>query len=104
MADLNLTRVEAQRRARLLTVQRYDVDLDLTVGPETFRSRTRVDFDAAAGAQTFIDAVTRTVHAIELNGRALDPASASDGYRIHLTELQEHNTLVVDADAIYSTT
>ena len=32
MTSLNLTRVEAAERARILSVQRYDIALDLTHG------------------------------------------------------------------------
>jgi aminopeptidase N len=103
MADLNLTQDEARTRAELLHVDGYDIDLDLTAGPETFRSQTTVTFDAQPGSATFIDAVTRTVRSIVLNGVPLDPATASDGRRIQLTGLAAHNVLSIDADAIYST-
>lgn len=105
MPGLNLTRDEARERAGLVHVDRYDVDLDLTVPSTTvFRSRTRVVFDAEAGASTFIDAVTERVHTITLNGAELDPALVSDGLRIQLPDLTEHNELVIDADARYSIT
>ena len=64
----NLTRIEAQERAALITVQSYEVTLDLTTGPETFGSETTVHFTATPGASTFIDAITRTVHSVTLNG------------------------------------
>jgi aminopeptidase N len=100
----NLTRAEAAERAELISVDSYDVVLDLTTGPETFRSTTTVTFSAAQGASTFIDAITGTVHAVTLNGQSLDPAVVSDGVRIQLDELQIDNVLVVDADAIYTNT
>jgi aminopeptidase N len=99
----NLTRVEAQERKSLVSVASYDVHLDLTTGPETFRSTTTVVFDATAGASTFIDAITAKVHAITLNGSAVDPGAA-DGARIQLDGLAAHNTLVVDADFRYTNT
>ena len=40
----NLTRDEAQARAALVRSQSYDVDLDLTGGPDTFVSRTTARF------------------------------------------------------------
>jgi aminopeptidase N len=100
----NLTRVEAQERAALIRTYDYQVDLDLTTGPETFRSTTTVRFGAADGASTFIDAITRTVHSVTLNGVALDPAAVSDGVRIQLDGLQVENELTVVADAIYTNT
>jgi aminopeptidase N len=100
----NLTRIEAQERATLVTVQTYTVALDLTTGPETFASTTTVEFTAIPGASTFIDAITRTVHAVILNGVSLDPASVSDGIRIQLDGLAASNTLTVVADAAYTNT
>jgi len=94
----NLTRIEAQERKSLISVASYDVHLDLTTGPETFRSTTTVVFDATAGASTFIDAITRTVHSVSLNGASLDAASVSDGTRIRLENLAESNVLEVVAD------
>lgn len=100
----NLTRVEAQERKSLVEVQSYEVDLDLTTGPETFRSSTTVRFTAKAGASTFIDAITRAVHAVTLNGAELDPAAVSDGTRIQLDGLAAENVLTVVSDVEYSRT
>jgi aminopeptidase N len=100
----NLTRIEARERKALVTVQSYEVDLDLTTGPETFASMTTVRFTATVGASTFIDAITRTVHSVTLNGVALDPTSVSDNVRIQLDDLAESNVLVVAADAQYTNT
>ncbi len=97
----NLTRIEAQERKSHLTVDAYDVTLDLTTGDEVFRSTTVVRFSAKVGASTFIDAFTRTVHSIELNGAAVD-TSASDGVRIQLDNLAADNVLTVIADAEYT--
>ncbi|QCR42939.1 aminopeptidase N [Curtobacterium sp. SGAir0471] len=104
MPGENLTRTEAQERAAIVDVQTYDVELDLTRGAETFGSTTRVRFTATAGASTFIDAITKTVHSITLNGTALDVAAVNDGVRIQLDDLQEQNELVVVADAMYTNT
>jgi aminopeptidase N len=103
MPGENLTRVEAQERKSLVSVTSYDVELDLTTGPDTFRSTTTVVFDATPGASTFIDALTAKVHAITLNGTELD-AGVADGARIALTGLAASNTLVVDADFAYTNT
>ncbi len=101
---MNLTRSEARERAELLSVESYDVNLDLTRGDEVFGSTTVVRFSARAGASTFIDAVTDTVRRVTLNGVDLDPAEVSDGVRIQLPHLAESNELVVDADARYMNT
>jgi aminopeptidase N len=100
----NLTRVEAQERKALVSVSSYDVTLDLTTGEETFLSTTVVTFSAAAGASTFIDAFTRTVRSVNLNGAELDAAAVSDGVRIQLDGLAEDNVLTVVADVAYTNT
>jgi aminopeptidase N len=100
----NLTRVETQQRKGIVDVSSYVIELDLTTGEETFASTTTVTFSAKAGASTFIDAFTRTVHSVTLNGEPLDPAVVSDGVRILLDGLAEHNVLTVVADAEYTNT
>ncbi|ROQ64239.1 aminopeptidase N [Rathayibacter sp. PhB152] len=100
----NLTRSEAQERASLIQVDAYDVALDLTRGAETFRSTTTVRFTATEGASSFIDAITKTVHSVTLNGVELDPADVADGVRIRLDSLAAENVLRVDADSLYTNT
>ena len=102
MPGENLTRAEAQERAALLSVESYDIALDLTTGPDTFRSTTTVRF-AASGPSTFIDAITAQVHSITLNGAPVD-VSAADGSRIRLDGLTAANELTVDADFAYTNT
>ena len=104
MPGENLTRVEAQERKSLVSVDHYDVTLDLTTGPEIFRSTTVVTFDAIPGSSTFIDAFTRTVHSVTLNAAELDVAAVNDGIRIQLDGLAAHNVLTVVADAEYTNT
>ncbi len=104
MPGENLTRDEAIARKAIVDVQSYEVVLDLTTGPETFTSRTTVRFTATVGASTFIDAITREVHLITLNGVQLDPAKVSDNVRIQLDNLAAENVLVVVADAEYTNT
>ncbi|MES2169406.1 MAG: aminopeptidase N [Actinomycetota bacterium] len=104
MPGENLTRVEAQQRKAIVSVASYDIALDLTTGPETFLSTTTVKFSATAGASTFIDAITKTVHSVTLNGTELDPANVSDGVRIQLDGLAAENVLTVVADATYTNT
>ncbi|ROS48396.1 aminopeptidase N [Frigoribacterium sp. PhB24] len=104
MPGENLTRVEAQERKDVVDVQSYEIALDLTRGDEVFGSSTTVRFTATPGASTFIDALTRTVHSITLNGTALDVAAVNDGVRIQLTDLADSNVLEVVADAEYTNT
>jgi aminopeptidase N len=104
----NLTREEAQQRAKLLTVDAYEVDLDLTGAREggTYRSVTTVRFDSAeAGAETFIDLVAPAVHEVVLNGHSLDVAAVFRDSRIALAHLQQGaNELTVVADCAYTNT
>ncbi len=104
MPGENLTRIEAQERKAIVDVAHYDVTLDLTTGEETFLSTTTVTFSAKAGASTFIDAFTRTVHSVTLNGTELDAGAVSDGVRIQLDDLAENNVLTVVAEAEYTNT
>ena len=103
MPGENLTRIEAQERKALVEVESYDIELDLTTGPTTFRSTTTVRFTASAGASTFIDAITAEVHSVVLNGSELG-AGVADGARIRLDGLAPENELVVVADFAYTNT
>src|SRR4051812_32369842 len=102
----NLTRDEARDRARLLTVESYNVDLDLTAGSETFVSDTTIRFACAEpGGSTFVDLHGAKVREITLNGQSLDPGSYdADKGRIPLPRLAASNELRVVADAAYSRT
>ncbi|SEE97770.1 aminopeptidase G. Metallo peptidase. MEROPS family M01 [Streptomyces sp. 2112.3] len=109
MPGENLSRDEAQERGRLLSVDAYDVALDVrsavASGPEaeTFRSLTTLRFRCAEpGASAFADLLAPSVTSITLNGRELDPAEVFDGTRITLDALAAENTLVVDARCAYS--
>ncbi|KRV46360.1 aminopeptidase [Wenjunlia vitaminophila] len=107
MPGTNLTREEAQARASLLSVDSYQIELDLTGAQEggTFRSTTRVGFRSRqTGASTFIDLIAPTVHEVVLNGASLDPAEVFQDSRITLPELAEINELTVVADCAYTNT
>jgi aminopeptidase N len=101
MPGENLTRSEAEVRSSIVSTHSYLVELDLTSGEETFRSKTTVRFSAQQGSSTFIDAITSKVHSVILNGAALDTDSVSDGVRISLSNLASENTLIVDAEAFF---
>jgi aminopeptidase N len=104
----NLTREEAQQRASLLTVDSYEIDLDLSGAQEggTYRSVTTVRFDSAEdGAESFIDLVAPAVHQVVLNGKALDVAAVFRDSRIALPHLLAgQNELKVVADCAYTNT
>ncbi len=102
MPGMNLTRDEARRRAELLSVDSYDVHLDLTRGDTTFGSTTTVRFSCREpGSSTFLDLVAPRVHRVVLNGTSLEAATVADGVRVELSGLQADNELVVVADCAY---
>ncbi|HLQ56607.1 MAG TPA: aminopeptidase N, partial [Streptosporangiaceae bacterium] len=100
----NLTREEARERARLIEVESYRIDLDLTGGEATFRSRTTVTFRAARpGASSFIDLTAPEIREITLNGGQVGHENFT-GHRITLDGLAAANELTVVADCAYSRT
>ncbi|HEY6796451.1 MAG TPA: aminopeptidase N [Kineosporiaceae bacterium] len=102
MPGINLTREEAAARAALLDVTSYQIGIDVTAGPETFRSTTTVRFGARTpGATTFVDLIAPTVHEVVLNGQALDVGTVVSPGRIELPGLAAENELTVVADGEY---
>ncbi|GGX91946.1 aminopeptidase N [Streptomyces hiroshimensis] len=103
----NLTQDEARERGRLLSVESYEVHVDLTGGPDTFRSTTVVRFtwntEPGPGTATFAELADADVHEAVLNGVPLPAGSVRDG-RIALTGLAAVNELRVVADCRYSRT
>ncbi|OBG97664.1 aminopeptidase N [Mycobacterium sp. E3251] len=109
MALPNLTRDQAVERAALITVDSYQIDLDVTdgsgaPGERTFRSTTTVVFDALPGADSYIDLAAETVRSASLNGHDLDVSGYDESTGIALRGLEKRNVLVVDADCRYSNT
>ncbi|MCI1219573.1 MAG: aminopeptidase N [Bifidobacterium sp.] len=105
MPGANLTRVEAEERAGIVSSPiHYVVSLDLTTGPKTFGSHTVLSFDATPGSETFLDLIADSVTTITCNGESLDPRNAYVDSRIALTKLQKHNEVIVDALCRYSNT
>jgi aminopeptidase N len=105
----NLTRDQAVERAALITVDSYQINLDLTdgnggPGDRTFRSTTTVVFDALAGADTVIDIAADNIRSATLNGRELDVSGYDESTGIPLRGLADRNVVVVDADCRYSNT
>ncbi|WP_184540011.1 aminopeptidase N [Micromonospora polyrhachis] len=104
----NLTQIEATERARLLDVTSYDISLDLSAagdaaGSPTFRSVTEVRFRCTSpGATTFIEVAADSVRSATLNGAPVDLSDWSAEKGLTLTGLAPENTLVVDADFLYS--
>jgi len=103
MQAAEITRAETSRRAELLRVGSYSVELDLTRGDKVFRSTSVITFDCAEpGATTYADLVAEIVHEIILNGTRIDPQVACSDGRIQLPALAAHNELTVVADCAYT--
>ena len=101
----NLTRAEAQERARLIPGDvAYEVKLGLRTGDVTFESETTVNFRCSEpGASTFIDIDAAEVHEIELNGDVQPASNFAEG-RVKLENLQADNELRIKATCEYSRT
>jgi len=106
-SNANLRRDEAARRSALIRVQSYDVSVDLRTAPDPsaagFTTQSIITFTAAEdGAETFLDFIGGSVHAVILNGRTQVLADVVDGSRIWLRGLGQDNQVTVSAAALYS--
>ncbi|MGH9225957.1 MAG: aminopeptidase N [Acidimicrobiales bacterium] len=103
MRDDNLSRDEAQERARTVSNLAYDVKLDLTTGEDTFRSETTIRFwTPLTGLHTFVDLEAETVHEAKFNGR--DMSYDAERNRIPLRGSRPNNELRIVADCAYQHT
>lgn len=102
----NLTREEAYERSTHISVDTYDVHIDLTnAGDQSFASfptTTTVKFTATPGTSTFIDYIHHSIDAIQLNGKHLGTTTAVEGSRIRLENLEAENTLTIQGNSYYS--
>ena len=110
MSVPNLTRDDANVRAELLRIDSYDVVLDLTDGggkpsERTFRSTTTIRFAALReGAATFLDLMADSIRSVTLNGRDVDVSGYEPSDGIVLADLALDNTVVVEAEMLYTNT
>ena len=109
MAVPNLTRIDAQTRAELLSIDSYTIELDLTSGDgapseATFRSRSEIRFRATDGGSTFVDLIAASIEEATLNGAPVDTAGYTPVDGLVLTDLAADNVLVVDATCEYTNT
>lgn len=100
MPGTNLTKTEAQERKNVIGKVDYTVQVELSESGDTFSSRTVIDFEAKAGASTFVDLIAPKVRSIKLNGQDLGTDCYRDS-RIELSELKAENHLEVVADCAY---
>ena len=107
MNNENLSREEAAERSALISVDTYDVHVDLTNAKdpefESYPTVTTVRFSCnTPGAETFIDYIHHSVDSVKLNGTELTLADVVDGARITLPNLQAENVLTIHGRSYYS--
>ncbi len=96
-----LTYSEARARSASISVDRYDVELDLTLGEQFFSARTTVEFTSRDGRPTFLDIQPQALHSARLNDAPLDVGAWEDG-RLRLEPDRQHNVVEVVATMAYS--
>ncbi|MGH3448571.1 MAG: aminopeptidase N, partial [Nocardioidaceae bacterium] len=97
----SLTAHEATTRAASVTVTSYDIELDLTIGPDHFGSKASIVFQSRDRQETFVELAPHAVVSAHLNGERLGPDAWYDG-RLRLRSLQDENVLDVAAVMSYS--
>ena len=104
MPGINISRSEAQERSRHISVESYDVFLDVSQDADTFIAKSTVTFSCnLPGYDTFIDAVAVRIITATLNGQAID-TSSFDGESVFLKNLAKDNVLVIESEVAYSKT
>ncbi|GAB4325214.1 MAG: aminopeptidase N [Dehalococcoidia bacterium] len=78
-----LTLADAEARAARVTNCGYVLELDIEAGAETYRGDATITFDLSGDGDLFLDYRGKTIHALEVNGRAVDDPRW-DGYRLWL--------------------
>lgn len=91
----SLQHAEAVARFELITVDEYDVRLDLASDESSFGSLTTVRF-RSQGGPTFVDLKPLRVNEIRFNGSPVDPDRLDRG-RLPIETVAGANELVVDA-------
>ncbi|GGS59204.1 aminopeptidase N [Streptomyces violaceus] len=108
MPGTNLTAQEAEHRSRAVTVDTYDIALDLRAAADsaTFRSVTEIRFDCAdPDAPVFLDLRAPAVREVVVNGLALATDRVFRDSRIELSHLVAgRNEVRVVADCAYTNT
>lgn len=106
MNNENLTQAEASERSRLISVDSYDVHVDLTNAADinfaSYPTATTVKFSAEEGSSTFIDYIHHSIESVKLNGTDILPSKVVDGSRIKLENLQTENVLTIKGNSYYS--
>ncbi|MFD5187618.1 aminopeptidase N [Streptomyces sp. NPDC058357] len=108
MPGTNLTAQEAEHRSHAVTVDSYDIALDLRAVADsaTFPSVTEISFDCAdPGMPVFLDLRAPAVREVVVNGRVLAAEPVFRDSRIELSHLVAgRNEVRVVADCAYTNT
>lgn len=107
MSNSNLSRDEAAARKSLISVNHYDVRVDIgnaqCLTEPGFSTQSTITFSASQpDSETFLDFIGISVESVVLNGRALNVADVVDDARIHLPGLALENEVLIRATAAYS--
>ncbi len=104
MPGINISRSEALERSEHLSVDSYEVFLDVTIPGEIFFARSTIKFSCNKdGYDTFIDTVAERVISATLNGSPVD-TNGFDGQTIFLENLAKENELVIEVESLYAKT
>ncbi|MDY3127207.1 MAG: aminopeptidase N [Corynebacterium sp.] len=104
MTSINVQRTEAEHRSSMLTVDSYDIELDLRE-EDYFYSTTTVKFSATKPGSTFIDLRADELIDVRLNGVPFPMGSYNPTYGIALSALEVADyEMVIKAKIAYSHT
>ncbi|WP_164712253.1 aminopeptidase N [Trueperella bialowiezensis] len=101
----NLKREEARRRADLLKLESYRIDLDVSEAPaetEFFDVTSVVTLTAQENADTFLDFIGKSVSEVRIDGKPVD--FRFDGARVHVHIPAGEHEVTVRAKGMYSRT
>ena len=79
MTSTNLTRTEAETRAKMIGDVNYDVTIDITASDSTFPSTTVVTFGVTQAGDTFIDLIAAELESVTLDGEDITQECLTDG-------------------------
>lgn len=105
--NIHLTRDEAYARAELISIDSYEIELDLSHAANldeiSYPVTTTITFRAdTSGADTFLNYLGASVESVILNGTALDVAEVVGSARIALPNLAAQNHVVIHSRSLYS--
>lgn len=105
--NIHLTRDEAYARAQLVTLDSYEIELDLSNATDldapSYPVTTTISFRAATrGTETFLNYLGASVESVILNGTALDVTEVVGSARIALPNLAHQNHVVIRSQSLYS--